>query len=102
MSSPSATVELHASGVRFFSAGDESAFFGWLKSLSCVKHIEGRGRTIYISVDVSAIDDNGLRELLALFHRYEVDMAQLIAFDRDEFAGWFRRRNSYWHRAVFG
>lgn len=55
-----------------------------------------------MKVNSSAIDEDGLRELLALFRRYGVDMAQLVAFDREEFAEWFRRADAYWHNDIFG
>lgn len=96
------SVELQATGVRFFSQGDETAFFGWVKSLPFVEHIEGRGRSLYIKIDSPAVNEDGLRELLALFHRYGVDLAQLVAFDREEFAEWFRRSDAYWHKDIFG
>ena len=102
MSNQQTTVELQATGVRFFSQSDEAAFFGWLESLSFVEHVEGRGRTLYIKIRSPAVDEDGLRELLALFRRYGVDMAQLVAFDREEFADWFRRSDAYWHREIFG
>lgn len=96
------TVELQATGVRFFSQGDEAAFFGWIKSCTFVEQIEGHGRTLFIKVNSSAIDEDGLRELLALFRRYGVDLGQLVAFDREEFAEWFRRADAYWHNDIFG
>lgn len=96
------TVELQATEVMFFSQGDEAAFFGWLESLPFVERIEGRGRTLFIKIDSSAIDEDGLRELLALFRRYGVDMAQLIAFDREEFVEWFCCPEAYWYNNVFG
>jgi hypothetical protein len=97
-----ATIELQATGVRFFSQGDESAFFNWLKGMPAVKHVEGRHRTLHITVDPSAVDENGLRDFLALFRRYAVDMRQLAVFNRDEFADWFRNDQAYWHESVFG
>ncbi|VVD89579.1 hypothetical protein PIN31115_01523 [Pandoraea iniqua] len=93
---------LRATGVRFLSSGDESAFFAWLKGIGFVNQVKGQGTTLFISIDESLIDEGGVRELLALFRRYDVDMAQLIVFDRDEFADWFRDDRSYWHPYVFG
>jgi hypothetical protein len=98
----STTVELQATEVVFFSQGDETAFFSWLESLPFVEQIEGRGRTLFIKINSTAIDEDGLRELLALFRRYGVNMAQLVAFDREEFAEWFRHPDAYWHNDVFG
>ncbi len=97
-----ATVELQATGVRFFSQGDEEAFFSWLGKLAAVERYEGRGLTLFIMVNISAVDEDGLRELLALFRRYGVELKQLAVFDRSEFADWFRSENSYWHEEVFG
>jgi hypothetical protein len=95
-------IELEATAVQFFSAHDESGFFEWLKKLTCVKRSEGRGRTIYLSVELASVDEDALRELLALFRRYAVDMRQLAKLDRDEFADWFRDPNAYWFKQVFG
>ena len=102
MSTQSTTIELHAAEVRFYSPGDEAAFFGWLKSLPCLERFEGRGRILYIWIDAGRVDEDALMELLALFHRYGVDLGQLVAFDHDRFAEWFRRDDAYWYKAVFG
>lgn len=102
MSAQQTSVELQATGVRFFSQGDEAAFFGWFKTLPFIESTEGHGRTVYIKINSSAVDEDGLRELLALFRRYGVDLAQLVAFDREEFAEWFRRTDAYWHKDIFG
>jgi len=102
MNVQSMPVELQATGVRFFSQNDEEAFFNWLKGLPFVEHFEGRGRTLYIKVNSLAVEEDGLRELLALFHRYKVELAQLAVFDRDEFADWFRNADAYWFKDVFG
>jgi hypothetical protein len=95
-------VEIEAVGVRFFSPSDESAFFEWLDKLQFVEKYEGRGRTLYISVNSSIVDEDGLRELLALFRRYGVGMRQLVMFDRDDFAHWFRNKQAYWYNDIFG
>ncbi|MBK0011472.1 hypothetical protein IAE56_03715 [Stenotrophomonas sp. S41] len=95
-------VELQADSVVFYSRQDEASFFAWLQQLPCVVDVTGRGRIIHIQVDRQRVDDEALTELLALFHRYQVDMRQLQVFDERRFARWFRRRQSYWHAAVFG
>jgi len=95
-------VELQASEVSFFSDNDESSFFEWLKKIPCVEHIEGKQATLYITVNMTLVDEECLREFLALFRRFAVPMRQLCVFDRDEFASWFRDRRAYWHEAVFG
>ena len=95
-------IELEANGVRFYSASDEAMFFNWLRNLSCVVQIEGRGLGLYISVKVSMVDEDALRELLALFRRYSIDMRQLAQFDLAVHAEWFRDPAAYWAKAVFG
>lgn len=95
-------IELKATGVRFFSPCDESAFLEWLKKVPSVGEVEGRGLTLHISIDASVVDEDGLRELLSLFRRYGVDLSQLVAFDREDFSEWFRSSGTYWHKEVFG
>ncbi len=102
MSASLTTVELEAVGVRYFSPCDEEAFFEWLNKLPFVVRYEGRGRSLYISVNSMAVDEDGLREMLALFRRYGVGLRQLALFDRDEFADWFRNEQAYWYKEVFG
>lgn len=94
-------VEIEATEVRFFSQYDESAFFDWLKKISCVKKSEGRGSTLYILIDRMSVDEDALRELLALFHRYDIDMRQLVTFDCTEFSTWFHNKQAYWYKKVF-
>jgi len=95
-------VELQADSVVFYSRQDEASFFAWLQQLPCVVDVAGKGRILHIQVERQRVDDEALTELLALFHRYQVDMGQLRVFDERRFARWFRRRQSYWHDAVFG
>ncbi|NNM65014.1 MAG: hypothetical protein HKL99_10450 [Burkholderiales bacterium] len=95
------TVELEARSIRFYSAGDEDAFFRWLRSLPCIARYYGVGPTLRILVVPHLVDEGMLRELLAMFRRYSVDMRQLALFDKPEFADWFRNDKAYWHKAVF-
>lgn len=96
-----AIIELEARRVRFFSLGDEDAFFEWLDKLPCVGKYVGLGDALHISINRAAVDEDALRELLALFRRYGVDMKQLRVFDGFEFSEWFRDSRAYWFDAVF-
>ena len=95
-------IELKAQRTRFFSQLDEGTFFAWLKELPCVSTVEGRGDLLFIRVIESKVDEYALRELLALFRRYGIDMKQLAVFDKQEFAHWFHNRDAYWYKSVFG
>ncbi|MFQ6397593.1 hypothetical protein ACLMAJ_29625 [Nocardia sp. KC 131] len=94
-------IALEATGVVYRSSHDEAAFFEWLDKIPAVRSYKGELRTLYITVDASA-DDESIYELVALFHRYHVDMSQLRVFDTDRIGEWFRKPNSYWYESVFG
>jgi hypothetical protein len=96
------TIELKAQRTVFFSKLDETSFFVWLKKLPCVSSFEGRGDILFIRVLESKMDEYALRELLALFWRYKIDMRQLAVFDKQAFAHWLHKRTAYWYEPVFG
>lgn len=94
-------VVLNAERVVFYSMTDERFFFEWLAKMPFVLDVVGRGIVIEITIDISMVNEDGLRELIALFQRYRVSMRQLLVFDREEFSHWFRRRSAFWHKKVF-
>lgn len=59
---------------------------------------EGRGLHIKVRKQISDVD---LRELIALFHRYKVDMRPLAVFETSKNAAWFRDSRAFWHDEVF-
>ena len=75
---------LHTRSVRYLSEGDEDIFFDWLNRIECVTSISGMGDLLTIEVERSAITDECLRELIALFSRYQVDLSQLANLATDE------------------
>lgn len=93
---------LTAKRVRYYSENDESAFFEWLDKIPCVARYKGELDVLSIYIDREKVDEFALRELLSLFRRYGVGMKQLIVFDSDAYASWFRDPRKYWHLAVFG
>lgn len=96
-------ITLVAREVMYFSAGDEHCFFAWLDRIAAVKSVRGRGRDVAIELDENACTDADLRELLALFHRYGVELQQLRQLITNANAHWFRdNQRTYWHDAVFG
>jgi len=96
------TVVLQARQVRYYSAHDEALFFEWLDRTACISKYEGIGDTVHIHVDETQVGESELRELLAIFFRYRVDMTQLRVFDSAASAAWFRNEAAYWHSSVFG
>jgi hypothetical protein len=92
---------LELARVLFFSPFDERALFDWLHRIHCVLGVEGRGDTLFVTVDSGRMVERDLRELLAIHKRYGAPMAQLARFRRKEFDGWFLDQESYWWREVF-
>lgn len=72
--------------LRLYSRLDEDAFFSRLNQIPGVVSVEGFLRTINVSVDPSAVDDEGMRELISLFQRYGIDMRQLRKLETGEFS----------------
>ncbi|AZZ95960.1 hypothetical protein [Pseudoalteromonas sp. R3] len=95
-------MKLEAKSIKFLSTADEQSFFDRLNALSCVNDVFGQGFSIIIDTDKSP-DDKELRELIALFYRYNVDMKQLRVFLSKSNRIWFKHnRQSYWYKKVFG
>ncbi len=89
--------------VKFYSSYDEDAFFEWIKKIPSIKKIDGRLNELYLYFDSADIPRQDLREILALFHRYNVDMKQLSVFLNEKSKEWFsENKNAYWHKKVFG
>ncbi|MGQ0595398.1 MAG: hypothetical protein ACT4QB_22990 [Gammaproteobacteria bacterium] len=93
---------LIAHKVWFFSEHDEEAFFEWLDKMVCIQEYHGEGKDLHITLVGTTLDDNSLRELLALFYRYDIDMPQLATFQTNGNRSWFHDPNAYWHTRVFG
>lgn len=92
---------LIAKSVVYLSEHDESAFFEWLEKIKCVERITGSGDELYIKLKESPIDNMSLREILALFYRYDVDMKQLAQFLNNKNKKWFYGPQAYWFERVF-
>src|SRR5438132_117414 len=88
--------------LRYFSPGDEAAFFTWLQSISCVDSVQGRGRELHIRLRSKRLSAQNLREFIALYHRYQGNMDELAQFASPSNSTWFANPNAYWHSQVFG
>ncbi|MBF6204317.1 hypothetical protein IU483_09310 [Streptomyces gardneri] len=99
--SDGSTVVLKVTDVWYYSRGDEAAFFEWLDRIPSVRSYGGRLSTLEIVVD-TPVDDDSLRELVALFYRYHIDLAQLRQLDNTQIGPWFRDPRKFWHEPVFG
>jgi len=98
---PDRTQALVATGVTYYHQNDENAFFEWLARIRCVDCFEGRGRDLVIHLSRPPSDAD-LRELVAFFYRYGIDMRQLERFGTGDSRTWFRNPEAFWHMRVFG
>jgi hypothetical protein len=86
--------------VRYYSKNDEHAFFDWLRKIKCVTKVHGHRNILTITI-INDLDEDGLRDLIALFYRYRIDMKPLAQFDRPEFREWLHYRRAYWYSKMF-
>lgn len=87
--------------MRYWSQGDEAAFFAWLKSVPGVVAVVGSSGELHIQLRSKHLSELGLRELIALYTRYDGNLSELAQFVTDANSAWFKAPNAVWHRAVF-
>jgi hypothetical protein len=90
-------IRLDCSGVWFGSQLDEKHLFEWAVEIPGVLRWEQD--TLVVR---SRLSEASLRDLLALFSRYEIPMKQLALFETAANASWFCAPDKYWHTRVFG
>lgn len=96
-------VKLVCKSVWFYSKIDEEKFFEWVQDIKSIARINGVGDELYLFLTSSDIADDDLREIIALFYRYKIDMKQLTIFLNAKNKEWFfGSPKGYWHRRVFG
>jgi len=94
---------LTCKNVKFYSEKDKEAFFEWTRKIECVENISGSDKHVIIHLMGDAVHDFELRDLLALFYRYKVDMKQLKRFLTIDNKRWFfDNKKAYWYNRVFG
>jgi len=94
-------VKLVCKSVRFYSLKDEDAFFEWIKKIQGIENTDAIGDELYLYTP-SMISDDDLRDLLALFYRYKINMKQLANFLNDKNRSWFYEGvKGYWYDNVF-
>ena len=86
----------------YFSAGDEAAFFSWLQSIAGVVSVKGYGKELHIRLRSTRLSTQSLRELLALYTRYQGNLSELAQFVNNTNSSWFAAADAPWHSGVFG
>ncbi len=94
--------KLIVKGPTYFSQRDEDLFYQWLDSIPSVGSVGGKGYEVHIELKRQPSKAD-LRELLALFFRYRMDMEPLAALKTARNEEWFAgNEKAFWHRPVFG
>lgn len=63
----------------YWSDGDERAHFDWLGRIASVRSVRGEADRLYLDVDPVAVTADDLRELQAVYRRYDGDLEQLVS-----------------------
>ncbi len=90
-------VRLNCSGLRFGSYLDEKYLFTWALEIKGVL----RWDQDTLVVRSLRLSEASLRDLVALFHRYNIPMEQLAQFRNSRNENWFAASHMYWHKLVF-
>ena len=91
-------VRLDCSNIRFHSQLDEKHLFYWASEIPGFL----RWEQDTLVMRSRRMSEAALRDLLALFWRYQIPMQQLAQFENKRNTSWFRAPHMYWHRRVFG
>jgi hypothetical protein len=90
-------VRLDCSGIRFGSQLDEKHLFTWAAEIP--GFLRWEQDTLVMR---SRLSEASLRDVLALFSRYGIPMAQLARFLNSKNERWFTAPHMYWYKQVFG
>ena len=90
-------VYLDCSGVSFGSQLDEKHLFHWAAEIDCFV----RWEQDTLVVKSRRISEEALRDVIALFWRYNIPMQQLAQLQSAVNEAWFAAPIMYWHKKVF-
>jgi hypothetical protein len=91
---------LNCPQITFYSHADEAGFFAALAAIKSIRKVNGDGDRIVISIP-SRLSEKALRDLIGVFHRYEIDMTQLRQFETSANREWLRDSAAFWFTGMF-
>jgi hypothetical protein len=86
--------------VLFYSEADELSFFDFIGRIKGILTYKGTTAGILLHVK-KPISDSSLRNLIALFHRYKIEMKQLAQFSNKKNEIWFKNKEKYWYKKIW-
>ena len=85
----------------WFAYSDEKNFFHWLESIPAVGKVVRVDSGLQVQFKRS-VDDESLRDLIALMTRYDLNRGVLAALVTAKNRSWFKNnKKSFWHKSVF-
>jgi hypothetical protein len=91
-------IKIDTASVKYYSYLDEKSFFEWALEISCIKSIDGG----FFHIRSKRLSEPDLRDLIAIMYRYKMPMKQLQQFLNSKNEPWFKSKDKYWYRTVFG
>jgi len=93
--------KLTAKEVNFYSEKDEKYFFKWMSKIKSIDRFEGYFDSVDIYVSKADLNECDLKEIIALFVRYGIDMQQFRKFDDTVFFDLLDDEGKYWYAHIF-
>lgn len=89
---------------KLYSPVDKDLFFDWIKKISSITQYKEIGTNLFFYFKSKRIKAQDLRELIALFRRYKINMSELKIFLNAKNKEWFyeKSKNAHWHKKIFG
>jgi hypothetical protein len=85
----------------FYSKGDERRLFMGFKEIAAIRSVQGVGRDLLLDIEVARLNQDAMRELLALLWRYGIPIAPLRSFAERKKFSWLNDSQGYWYSAMF-
>lgn len=95
-------IEIRVEGPLFYSLTDEDYFVDWFEKIDALVSTAAELRDIMLYFHSAVIPDTDLRELIALFTRYRLDMRGLSVFLNDSNRSWLANPEKFWFAGIFG
>jgi|GEM_PF-802076 hypothetical protein len=88
--------------IKFYCQKDRLAFFEWIKRLEYVHDVIETDQEVIIDLFNGDLNQLELFDLIALFHRYKVDLRQLQKLVRPSNRRWLMKRRVQRYKEIFG
>lgn len=88
--------------IKFYCKKDKEALFEWVRKLDCVHDVVETNEGIIIDLCHGDLDPSELREFIALFYRYKLDMKELQKLLKPSNRRWFMDRSVKRYKDIFG